>query len=403
MIIQHNVSVIVKGLSAIALASILGAPAARAAITLKFFPASDYSTDTSAMNKTLGVRGYTLDDFSEVALLPGLTITLTGGEATSPITYTTLPAIYNQNTLASDCYNFGNIPNLGIASWTGATAVTNIIGNSFTDCNTQQAIGGTVTFDYSPGATSLGIGFANFQSADSPVFPITNHELFVNGVDLGVLETLAGENWAPGIVLNGYLRISATGNSVITSVAVTNSNGAYDFLGFSDLAIKQRIVTSALLGVSPTSAVKGAVITLSATVADESGSVAPTGTVTFNNGAAVVGTATLDSSGIATLETAKLPAGSDSVTASYHGNSKSAPSTSAAVIVSIKIDVPNVVGLTRASAKTAIVKSGLTLGTVTRAPSTTIPAGSVSSESPAAGTTVAVDAAVDLVISSGAH
>jgi len=48
----------------------------------------------------------------------------------------------------------------------------------------------------------LGIGLANFQSAlSSPTnpFPITDHTLFVNGRNLGTVESLSGVNWSGGL------------------------------------------------------------------------------------------------------------------------------------------------------------------------------------------------------------
>jgi beta-lactam-binding protein with PASTA domain len=66
-----------------------------------------------------------------------------------------------------------------------------------------------------------------------------------------------------------------------------------------------------------------------------------------------------------------------------------------------QVAVPNVVGLTQAAATTAITGAGLVVGTVTTAPSSTVPAGNVISESPAAGTQVNVGSAVNLVVSSG--
>jgi hypothetical protein len=56
---------------------------------------------------------------------------------------------------------------------------------------------------------------------------------------MGVLETLAGANWSPGIVRNAYLRVDATGGSSISSVGFENlSNSAgVDFLGFDRLAV----------------------------------------------------------------------------------------------------------------------------------------------------------------------
>src|SRR5437762_5674716 len=63
---------------------------------------------------------------------------------------------------------------------------------------------------------------------------------------------------------------------------------------------------------------------------------------------------------------------------------------------------PNGVGQTQAAATSAITSAGLTAGTVTQQSSTTVASGSVISESPAAGTSVASGAAVNLVVSSGA-
>jgi beta-lactam-binding protein with PASTA domain/alpha-tubulin suppressor-like RCC1 family protein len=66
-----------------------------------------------------------------------------------------------------------------------------------------------------------------------------------------------------------------------------------------------------------------------------------------------------------------------------------------------KVAVPNVVGATQAAATTAITGSGLVLGTVTTQSSTTVAAGLVISESPAAGASVASGSSVNLVVSSG--
>ncbi len=65
------------------------------------------------------------------------------------------------------------------------------------------------------------------------------------------------------------------------------------------------------------------------------------------------------------------------------------------------IAVPNVVGSTQAAATTAIASAGLSLRTVTQQLSNTVPAGSVISESPTAGTLVVGGSPVDLLVSSG--
>ena len=66
-----------------------------------------------------------------------------------------------------------------------------------------------------------------------------------------------------------------------------------------------------------------------------------------------------------------------------------------------QVATPAVVGLTQAAATTAMTDAGLTAGPITTASSATVPAGSVISQSPVAGTLVATGSAVSLVISSG--
>ncbi|HEX3913331.1 MAG TPA: PASTA domain-containing protein [Steroidobacteraceae bacterium] len=66
-----------------------------------------------------------------------------------------------------------------------------------------------------------------------------------------------------------------------------------------------------------------------------------------------------------------------------------------------QVAVPNVVGLASDAAGTAIAGAGLGLGTVTTASSATVASGSIISEMPAAGTMVAPNSNVSVVISSG--
>lgn len=63
-----------------------------------------------------------------------------------------------------------------------------------------------------------------------------------------------------------------------------------------------------------------------------------------------------------------------------------------------KSTVPNVIGDTEAAASTAFSGVGLTVGTITQSPTASAPAGSVLSESPAAGTSVPSNSAVNLIL-----
>ncbi len=92
--------------------------------------------------------------------------------------------------------------------------------------------------------------------------------------------------------------------------------------------------TTTTLAATPNPVAAGNALTLTATV-KSSGATTPTGTVNFLNGAALVGTGTLNASGVATLSTASLGAGSYNLTAQYVGNASSAASTSSAVSVTV--------------------------------------------------------------------
>jgi subtilase family serine protease len=91
--------------------------------------------------------------------------------------------------------------------------------------------------------------------------------------------------------------------------------------------------TTTTLTAAPTTISQGSSVTLTATVAAVSGG-SPTGTVTFLNSTTSLGTGTL-TAGVATLMTTALPAGSDSITAAYGGDSNFAGSVSSPVVVTV--------------------------------------------------------------------
>jgi beta-lactam-binding protein with PASTA domain len=97
-----------------------------------------------------------------------------------------------------------------------------------------------------------------------------------------------------------------------------------------------------------------------------------------------------------------VPAGSV-ISQSPIADTQVATGTAVALVVSSgpQVAVPNVVGLTEAAATSAITGANLVVGAVTNASSTTVPAGSVISQSPVADTQVATGTAVALVVSSG--
>ena len=199
---------------------------AHAGVILNFFPVSAFNANTATMDATLGTTGFTVDTFETTTLIPGLTITLSGGVPLT--TLTSLPALLDTSVCGSLSAN---------SQWDGADAVVNIPSNALSNCNNPANIANQIALNYAPGATSFGVGFGNFQSLSFPSIPITNHELFVNGVDLGVLETLAGANFTPSLARNAYLRIDGTAGTLITSVAIENLT-APDVLVLDHVAVQ---------------------------------------------------------------------------------------------------------------------------------------------------------------------
>jgi sugar lactone lactonase YvrE len=101
--------------------------------------------------------------------------------------------------------------------------------------------------------------------------------------------------------------------------------------------VVNKIPTETSLGVSTTTGPNPQAILIAVVLNNATGSPStlptPTGTITFTSGATIVGTATLDSSGVATL-TPNLPPGTYSIVAAYGGDAQHDPSSSAAVSVS---------------------------------------------------------------------
>jgi beta-lactam-binding protein with PASTA domain/Ca2+-binding RTX toxin-like protein len=152
--------------------------------------------------------------------------------------------------------------------------------------------------------------------------------------------------------------------------------------------------------VAPGSAVNLVVSTGPATVAVPNvvGQTQGAATTAITNAGLVVGTVTQ-------ANHATVPAGSV-ISSNPVAGTQVAPGSAVNLLVSlgpaiVQVAVPNVVGQTQGAATTAITNAGLVVGTVTQASHATVPAGSVISSTPVAGTLVAPGSAVNLVVSTG--
>jgi len=136
--------------------------------------------------------------------------------------------------------------------------------------------------------------------------------------------------------------------------------------------------TTTALTASASTITAGSSITFTATITPAAGSTAiPTGTVTFTDGTTTLGTGTV-SSGVATFTTSALPSGSQSITASYGGDTNFTGSTSSAVVIAVNAPIVATTTVLSASATSAVSGTGINFtATVTPASGSTTPTGTV--------------------------
>ena len=167
---------------------------AEASIVETWFPASSFNSNTAAMDATLAITGYLEDTFETTTLIPGLGITLSGSVPST--TWNALPSTFNPIT-QGDGFETNT-------QWDGTDVVDNGTNNQLHN-NPWASV---ITFNYAAGATSFGIGLSGFQSTNpAGAFPITNHELFINGMDIGTIETLPAQTGPPasgGMLICGW-------------------------------------------------------------------------------------------------------------------------------------------------------------------------------------------------------
>ena len=136
----------------------------------------------------------------------------------------------------------------------------------------------------------------------------------------------------------------AAGIHSLTAVYQGDANDTASTSATVSVTVAQALLaTTTTLQASASSVVAGTSLTFTANVSQillsavhlAPNALAPTGTVTFLDGTASLGTAILNSSGIATFSTATLVAGTHSLTATYSGDAGDTASTSAPITVTV--------------------------------------------------------------------
>jgi hypothetical protein len=190
-----------------------------------------------------------------------------------------------------------------------------------------------------------------------------------NGDGLADIATQNSDTALANIYLNQQ---SVTATATLTNVVIPGSGNhtvqaAYG--GNTEFASSSKtfqlsaasLATKLSLTANPTAPAYGAQVLLTATLAPYSdGTLLTNGeTVTFLSNGSAIGTGKL-TSGVATFNISSLPAGSDSITATYPGDSNFAAATSAAVNVVVATPQPAAVTLSPASLTFAAQPVGTT-------------------------------------------
>ena len=202
-------------------------------------------------------------------------------------------------------------------------------------------------------------------------------------VPAGIVSFLSGSTPLGTAALNssGVATLTLTTLAIGTYSVTAQYSGSASFPSSTSAAVSVTVssqATTTSLTATPNPVTTGQATTLTATV---QGPGAPYGLVSFLNGSTLLGTGTLNSSGVATLTTTLPAAGTFSLTAQYAGDANLLASTSAAVSLTVNAPVTtadlafslNATG----SALSQTVQPGTTAVftlNVSPAPGTTLPA-----------------------------
>jgi hypothetical protein len=228
-----------------------------------------------------------------------------------------------------------------------------------------------VTASPNPSSVGEGITFTATVTAGSPGAGIpTGMVTFNEGT------TMLGSGMLDS---NGRATFSTSSLALGTHTITAVYSGDTNFTTSTSQAFTATVLpaTQTTLTSSLNPSVFGQAITFTATVGPVTpGTGTPTGSVSFMSGSTVLGTGTL-SGGIATFTTSGLTAGSNSITASYSGNTMFGPSTSA--ILSQMVNQASTTVTLSASANPAGVGQSLTFTAAVAAvsPGAGVPTGTV--------------------------
>ena len=277
----------------------------------------------------------------------------------------------------------GTVDSSGIATFitatlpVGANSITAVYsGNAGFATSTSTAVSETVT---------LAATTATLIAAPNPAIFGQSVTFTATIAPAPTGTPLGSVNFFDGATLLGNATVNSLGIATFTTSSLPAGadsitsvySGNAGFATSTSTAVSEAVTlvaTATTLIVAPNPAIVGQSVTFTATVAPMPTST-PLGSVSFFNGATLLGNATVNSSGTATLATASLTVGADSITAVYSGDAGFATSTSTAVSETVTLAATTTV--LSAAPNPALVGQSVTFtATVAPAPTGT-PLGSV--------------------------
>jgi hypothetical protein len=211
------------------------------------------------------------------------------------------------------------------ATYSGDTNFAGSFGST-TETVKQDASTTSVTASRSSSNSGQAVTFTATVSASSPG----------SGTPTGTVTFKDGSTiLGTGTLSSGSASFTTSSLSAGSHTITAIYNGDGNFTTSSGSAtenVNQGGATTTMVSANPASSVYGESVSFTATVtANVASSGTPAGSVTFRQGSTVLGTATLNSNGRATLTSSRLPAGTDTVTATYNGSTTFASSSDSTI------------------------------------------------------------------------
>jgi arabinan endo-1,5-alpha-L-arabinosidase len=203
--------------------------------------------------------------------------------------------------------------------------------------------GGSAGTSQGPSATATSLALSN-----SSIKVGTSVTLTATVTSLGTSVTSGTVTFGDGTTNLATMTLNSVGKAAYSSSslavgthALTASFGGNTSYLSSVSSAVSLIVTnptlpsSVALTLSVASTIQGFPVELVATISPSSGNSMPTGTVAFANGTTSLGSASVDSTDVAAFTSTLLPVGTDSITATYSGDTNYSASSSAPAVTTI--------------------------------------------------------------------